>query len=325
MNLDRLKVFLQIVDSGSMSAAARAVHLTQPALSRTLKLFEEEMGVSLFARRGRALVLTAGGRALVPRGRALLAEGQRVRLEVGRSAERAYFDLRLGAIDSVATHLLPAVLPVLRAAFPTLAVKLSTARTAMLLRRARASDLDLVVVAHSGMPPDARARSLGAYRLQFFGRRDLFPRLAQARTEAEVQAFPIVEIDPGHGEPGLAPDDALSYAVASNVSTVKALVLAGFGVGDLPDFMLSAGEAATLGCAQVPHDPDCGLFLVAAPRWQGVMEARIEATIARELARLLGERTRRRGQPPRLQTIRPRIVSNRLKASRSHLVHTKKA
>ena len=293
MNLDRLKVFLQIVDSGSMSAAARVVHLTQPALSRTLKLFEEEMGVPLFARRGRTLVLTAGGRALVPRGRALLAEGQRVRMEVGRSAERAYFDLRLGVIDSVATYLLPALLPALRAAFPTLAVKLSTARTAMLLRRARAGDVDLVVVAHSGPPPDTRARSLGAYRLQFFGQRDLYPRLAEAKTETDVQAFPIVEIDPGHGEPGLVPDDALSYAVASNVATVKALVLAGFGVGDLPDFMLAPGEAATLGRAQVPHDPDCALFLVAAPSWQGPMEARIEATIGRELARLLGERTRR--------------------------------
>ena len=57
MNMDRLRVFLQIVDSGSMSAAARAVHLTQPALSRTLKLFEEEIGVPLFIRRGRTLVV----------------------------------------------------------------------------------------------------------------------------------------------------------------------------------------------------------------------------------------------------------------------------
>lgn len=292
MNLDRLKVFLQIVDSGSMSAAARAVHLTQPALSRTLKLLEEEMGVPLFARKGRVLVLTAGGRSLVPRGRALLAEGQRVRLEVGRSAERAYFDVRLGAVDSVATYLLPHLIPALRDAFPTLAVKLSTSRTAMLLRHARAGDLDLVVVAHSGPPPDARALSLGTYRLRFFGRSDLYPRLSAARTEAEVQSFPIVEIDPGHGEPGLVPDDALSYAVASNVATVKALVLAGFGVGHLPDFMLTYQEAATLCRAQVPHDPECALFLVASPRWQGPMEARIEATIARRLTRLLGDMAR---------------------------------
>src|SRR5262245_25551869 len=162
MNLDRLRVFLQIVDSGSMSAAARAVHLTQPALSRTLKLLEEEVGVPLFDRRGRALVLTAGGRALVPRGRALITESDRVAREVGRSAERSYFDVRLGVVDSVATYLLPRLLPSLRRPFPALAVKLSTTRTGLLLRRVRAGDLDLAIVAHSGPPPDATVRLLGA-------------------------------------------------------------------------------------------------------------------------------------------------------------------
>ncbi len=287
MDLDRLRVFLQIVDSGSMSAAARVVHLTQPALSRTLKLLEDEVGVQLFDRRGRALVLTAGGRALVPRGRALLAESERVAREVGRSAQRSYFDVRLGTVDSVATYLLPELVPALRAAFPDLAVKLSTARTAMLLRNVRTGDLDLAIVAHSGPPNDARSRPLGPYRLQFYGRRDLYPRLVEAKSEVDVHAFPVVEIDPGHGEPRLVPDDALSYAVASNVATVKALVLAGFGVGHLPAFMLTAHEAASLVHAAVPHDPECALYLVASPQWTGATETRIEDAIARALGPFL--------------------------------------
>src|SRR5687768_6379547 len=117
MNLERLRVFLQIVDCGSMSAAARAVHLTQPALSRTLKLLEDEVRVPLFERRGRALVLTAGGRALVPRARALLAASEQLALETRRASERAYFDVRIGAVDSVATYLFPAALPALRRTF----------------------------------------------------------------------------------------------------------------------------------------------------------------------------------------------------------------
>jgi LysR family hydrogen peroxide-inducible transcriptional activator len=294
MNLERLRLFLQIVDSGSMSAAARAVHLTQPALSRALKLFEEEIGVALFARRGRALVLTPGGRAMVPRGRALLADSDRVAREVGRSAERAYFDLRLGTVDSVATYLLPRVVPALRRAFPDLAIKLSTARTASLLGRARSGDLDVVIVAHSGPPPGVVARKLGSYRLQFVGRRDRYPRLADVRTDAELRTFPIVEIDPGHGEPQLIPEDAQSYAVASNVATVKALVLAGFGIGEIPDFMLAPAEIATLAAAAVPHDPDCGLYLVTAASWVGRSEERIAATLARLLAPLLGRRRMRR-------------------------------
>jgi DNA-binding transcriptional LysR family regulator len=289
MDLDHLRVFLQIVDSGSMSAAARVMHLTQPALSRTLKLLEDTVGVPLFDRRGRTLVLTAGGRALVPRGRALLAESERVAREVGRSAERSYFDMRLGTVDSVATYLLPGLLPVLRSEFADLAVKLSTGRTTMLLRQARTGDLDLAIVAHSGPPPDARFRRLGPYRLRFYGRRDLYPRLTLAKSEVDIHDFPVVEIDPGHGEPSLVPEDAFSYAVASNVATVKALVLAGFGVGHLPDFMLTPNEVASLVHAAVPHDPDCALFLVGSPRWTGATETRIEETIARVLGRFLAE------------------------------------
>jgi LysR family cys regulon transcriptional activator len=290
MNLDRLRLFLQIVDSGSMSAAARAVHLTQPALSRTLRLLEEEVGVALFERRGRALVLTAGGRALVPRGRVLLADSERLALETRRSADRSYFDLRLGTVDSVATTLFPRTLPALRRAFPGLAVKLSTARTAALLARVRGGDLDLAIVAHSGPPPGPGTRRLGYYRLQFYGLRERFAELRRVKSERDLRRFPVVEIDPGHGEPNLVPDDSQSYAVASNVATVKALVLAGFGVGELPDFMLAGPERRALVSARVPHDPHCGLFLVSAPAFTGATESRIEATLVRALARLLPAR-----------------------------------
>jgi len=171
-----------------------------------------------------------------------------------------------------------------------LAVKLSTARTSVLLGRARAGELDVAIVAHSGPPPVPGVRPLGKYRLQFYGQRGSFAKLRAVKTEADVRRFPVVEIDPGHGEPSLVPDDALSYAVASNVATVKALVLAGFGVGELPDFMLNAAERRALVPAQVPHDPHCGLFLVSAPAFTGATESRIEDALARVMSRALGRR-----------------------------------
>ena len=291
MDLDRLKLFLQIVSLGSMSAAARAVHLTQPAISRNIPLLEEALGVALFQRRGRGLVLTPAGRALVPRAQAILLQKDALRLEVSRCAERDYFDLRLGTIDSVATFLMPKLVAPLHRDFPELALKLSTARTALLLDRVRAGTLDLAVVAHSGPPPEVSCRRVGGYELQFWGRRSLYPKLAAVKTAAEVREFPVVEIDPGPGDDGLVPEDARSYAVASNVASVKALVLAGFGVGDLPDFMLSAQERADLVAAQLPHDPDCGLFLVRSPGFTGATEERISAAIGDVLARELSGRS----------------------------------
>jgi DNA-binding transcriptional LysR family regulator len=289
MDLDRLRLFLRIVDLGSMSAAARDVHLTQPALSHALRQLEEEVAADLFDRRGRGLVLTAAGRALVPRARALLEASERTRLEVRRSAQRDYFDVRLGSVDSVATFLMPHLVDPLSQAFPDLAIKFATARTAVLLERARVGAIDLAVVAHSGPPPGLRHVRIGGYRLQYFGARDRFADLARATTTEEVRRFPVVEIEPAPGTNAFDADEARSYAVVSNVATVKALVMAGFGVGDLPDFMLTPNEAARLVGASVPHDPDCALFLVSANHWQGENEQRMERLIADKLRAALGQ------------------------------------
>jgi DNA-binding transcriptional LysR family regulator len=293
MDLDRLRLFLAIVRSGSMTAAARAVHLTQPAVSRSVHLLEDAIGAPLFVRAGRSIVLTAAGRALVPRAEALLEGEARLRLEVQRSAERDYFDLRLGVIDSVASGLLPEVARPLLDAFPGLALKISTGRSAVLVARIAASELDLAVIASSGaptLPPGAAADRLGRYDLQFFGRRDRFAALADARTEEDVRAFPLVEIEPPPGQEPKEPPDALSYARASNVASVRALVLAGFGVGDLPTFVVDRDDLRALVAARVPHDPDCALYLVRGPSWHYGRQDPIRADVARRLSRALAAR-----------------------------------
>lgn len=300
MDLDRLRLFLAIVRAGSMTAAARAVHLTQPAVSRSVQLLEEAIGAALFVRAGRNVVLTAAGRALVPRAEALLEDEARLRLEVQRSAERDYFDLRLGAIDSVASGLLPVVARPLLDHFPGLALKISTARSAALIQRIDLGELDLAVVASSGkptLPAGAHADRLGRYDLQFFGRRDRFRALADARTEEDVRAFPLVEIEPAAGQERKGPPDALSYAVASNVASVRALVLAGFGVGDLPTFLIEEHERRELVAANVPHDPDCALYLVRGSSWQSGRTDQIRVELAKRLSQALAAKEPRRSRP----------------------------
>lgn len=287
MNLDRLEQFVRIVDSGSMSAAAREVHLTQPALSRALKLLEEELGAPLFLREGRRLVPTAAGRALLPRARAVLAQVAALAKDVEAVAERDYHDLRIGTVDSVATWLLPRAIPAVRDAFPGLRIKLHTARTTALLARLDDGTLDVALVAWSGPPPAARARPVGPYELRFWGRADSFTDLAEATTEEQVQRHPIVEIEHQPGQPTMIPEDAETFAVANSLASVKALVLEGFGVGALLDFMLTPAERARLVCAPVGHDPDCALWVVSSNAWAGEAARRIEDSLAAALARAL--------------------------------------
>ena len=66
MELRHVRYFLAVVDAGSVTAASAVVHVTQPSLSRQLRLFERGLGISLFTRTGRRLVLSAAGRQFVP-------------------------------------------------------------------------------------------------------------------------------------------------------------------------------------------------------------------------------------------------------------------
>ena len=283
MNLDRVQVFVRIVESGTRSAAARVMHLTQPALSRNLRLLEEDLGAPLFDRVGRGLVLTAAGRALLPRARALLAQARDLTREIEEVAGRRYFDVLIGTVDSVATWLFPAIVEPLRDSFEDLAVKLQTARTAELLRRLSAGELDLVLCAWSGPPPVARATRVGPYDLRFWGRRDRFGALEDALTEDEVRRFPLIEIESMPGQPTMIPTDAASWAVSGSLASVKALVLAGFGVGALLSFMLTPAERCELVRSPVGHDPDCALWVCAGPFWRGAVETAIESTLSSAL------------------------------------------
>jgi DNA-binding transcriptional LysR family regulator len=288
VNLERLTIFVKIVEAGSMSAAAGLVHLTQPALSRNLKLLEEELAAQLFERRGRGLVLTAAGRALLPRARSLLAQASTMTKEVERVVGRRYFDVRIGTVDSVATYLFPKVVDPLREAYPDLGVKLATGRTADLLRRVFADDLDLAIIAWSDEPPVARATPVGHYDLRFWGRADRFPALAAATTEPELAAFPIVQIESLPGQPTMIPEHAQTWALANSLASVKALVLAGFGVGALLGFMLTAEERARLVVSHFDHDPHCRLWVCASPHWVSEAELAIESTLVSALTQALG-------------------------------------
>jgi DNA-binding transcriptional LysR family regulator len=287
MNLERLELFLKIVDTGSVSAAGRDAHLTQPAVSRSLKLLEEDIGAPLFDRQGRGLLLTAAGRALIPNARQLLRESERARIQVQRAARDGYFDLRIGAVDSIGTHILPTCVANLLSQHADLKIKLWMGRTQSLLERVEAGTLDLAIVAYSG-PPSERATRVGNYGLKYYGHRQRFPDLARLQSEVELKQHPIVEIEALAGQPSNIRDDADAFAVVQNLSAVKALVLAGVGVGQLLPFMLSSEERTQLVCADgLQHDPDCGIYGVRSFRELSAAEITVQEQLLAELTRAL--------------------------------------
>src|SRR4051812_46648691 len=91
MTLQQLQYFLATIEHGSFSAAAAALHLAQPSLSEQMRRLEAELGVTLFNRVGRGVVLTEAGRSLRPHAERTLAD-----LETARDAVSEVRELRGG-------------------------------------------------------------------------------------------------------------------------------------------------------------------------------------------------------------------------------------
>lgn len=286
MNLDRLQLFVEIIDRGSLSAAAREVHLSQPAASRALARLEEEFGVELFDRVGRGLELNAAGRVFLPRAREILAAIETIHDEVSEIAERGIYDLTVGTVDSLGTFVLPGAITELRRQFDEIPIKVRTMRTTDLLARL-GDDIDLAVVAWSGEPEGWQSSFIAHYDMRFYGLADRFADLADVSDESELRRFPLVQIEPKPGQPTLVDDEMPSFALTQSLASVKALIMQGFGVGALLNYMLDDDERSRLTVAGVPHDPDCALYLLRAPRFSGAVHDEIVVALRDALREVL--------------------------------------
>lgn len=111
VTIRQLECFVAVVDEGTFTAAAAAVSMTQPALSRSVRELERVVGAPLLERLPRGVVLTPAGRAVLPPARAALAEARRVRDLGRRVAGLEEGELRVAAVQSLT---LAALLPVVR-------------------------------------------------------------------------------------------------------------------------------------------------------------------------------------------------------------------
>jgi DNA-binding transcriptional LysR family regulator len=123
----QLRAFLTIVRCGSLGLAAEALHVTQPALSRTVRRLEDQLGVILFERRATGMELTPFGQALLPHATVLSEEAAVAIEQINSLRGLGHGTLRIGAVGSVAVMVLPAVLERMLAQWPKLHVQITEA------------------------------------------------------------------------------------------------------------------------------------------------------------------------------------------------------
>ena len=151
--LDELHHFLLICEHGSFTAAARHAHLTQPALSASIRRLEDFMGARLLHRLPRGARPTAAGEALVPHARATLGSVDRGRRAVQEIEGLKTGEVRLGGGATACTYLLPRRLAAFQEARPGLSIRLRETMTPTVREQVEAGQLDLGIgIAPGGEP-----------------------------------------------------------------------------------------------------------------------------------------------------------------------------
>ena len=114
--------FLAVAETGSLSAAARALGQTQPTLSRQVAALEEELGVTLFERAGRAMALTTAGADLLEHVRVMADAANRISLSASGQSQTVAGKVVITATENLATRQLPPILKKIHAVAPNLEI-----------------------------------------------------------------------------------------------------------------------------------------------------------------------------------------------------------
>ncbi len=145
LDVDRLRVFREVANSGSFSAAARTLAFTQPGVSHHVKQLERELGVELLERSPRGIRLTPPGRALLGHAEALLARLDDAERDVIEVARQGGGQLRLVAFPTAAATVVPLAVASFRERLPGIQLKLAEADPPASLPRLAAGDWDLAL------------------------------------------------------------------------------------------------------------------------------------------------------------------------------------
>lgn len=288
MTLVQLRHLISLAATGSFSRSAEALFLTQPALSRSIRALEDEMGQALFDRIGRRNELTPFGREVLQRARQIVFEADELAAS-GRSMQEGRAGrLRVGMSSGPGAMLMAPLLLELARHHPGVRLTISRGTTERLVQALRERDLDALVIDARSLAPagDLRVVTLSEMRGVFMCRKGHpLLRARGALRFGAVRRFPIAStplsdevarILVEHYGPEAHPDECVTLRCEEIASLVE--------VTRRSDAVLLAIRAAAPDLVELPLKPP----LAAKARFGMVtLAGRVEASslsILRELA-----------------------------------------
>ena len=260
-SLTALRVFREVAERGTLTAAATALGYTQSAVSRQIASLERAAGTPLLLRRHDGVRLTAAGRIVVRRAAAVVDQVDAGARELaGLPGEHG--TVRLGWFASAGTSLVPRALAALRRTHPAITVRSREGSTPALVRALRAGTLDLAVLASAPpfRPPDAETPAL---ELQTLAERSLRVAVPDTHPLTHAEFIDIADLRgqrwiAGSGDdrvmgvwPGLDERPQIAHTARDWLAKLH-LVAAGCGITTVPAGFAALASAMPPGVRVLP-------------------------------------------------------------------------
>ena len=262
---NRARAFLVTAEEGSLSAAARALGLAQPTLSRQVEALQAELGVVLFERFGRGLELTPAGRDLIAHARVMGQGAMALSRAAQGQSDALSGPVTISASDAYAGLLLPKVLKRLKETEPSITVRVRADNAASDLMRREA---DIAIRNFRPKEPDLVARKLVDTGANFFAADAHVARHGLLRDRAGWQDARLILPEPADavltmlGQMGVPVGPASVAYEGSSYLAMWEMVRQGLGVGML-DVRLGDAEPGVTRAAPDQPDLPFPIWLVA--------------------------------------------------------------
>lgn len=240
MNLRDLHYFVVLAEVMHFGEAAKRCHISQPTLSMQIRKLEEELGLSLFERNNKQVMLTEGGRGLLVRAQQILTEVSEMKELARQSSDPYSGELHLGVIPTLAPYLLPHIMPKIQTAFPKLRVWLVEEKTHRLVEKLATGQLDAALMA-TPISEDFSKQILFEEPFYFVSAKN-----GNSKKRSEMQIHDLIEqqvmlLEEGHclreqamAICQLAKAEEMADFTATSLETLRFMVQAGMGATLLP-------------------------------------------------------------------------------------------
>jgi len=147
MNLRDLHYLIAVADLRSFVQAAEHCHISQPTLSTQIKKLEDRLGVQIFERSNKRVLLTEAGEHIVDKARQVLQQVDHINELAANARDPMAGTLRLGAFPTLSTYIFPSLVPIIKRSLPRIRLILVEEKTDELIRQLKNGQIDMAMLA----------------------------------------------------------------------------------------------------------------------------------------------------------------------------------